>query len=521
MSNLAIISSFLVSFFIHNGVHASSMTFGKPIPSDNFLTEEAYQEQLKTSKKSSTFRKVATIDRLDYAETFNDDFKNLSSELIGGHTWKDGKQTATILPGVRTETDLAILVAKYNNDINFNKLSIQSKWVAAQLALLLPWRGFFFRARPLMEDSDAPFVHSFIVGWLRNANAGVNAFVPTPQWVSGFDFVAKPYVGMLADIKTDNDLYFFVKNELLPSLQKFNTRMNNIVYATVNGERKINPEFRPFYFDNKLIYSTSKIVDEQDRYVVMGRGEVHSVISSANLTISSLHVALAYNWNGLLKTINGVATVMGFNNLLSSNPDKMTAKDRVSIVRNARQLFRIIPKTSELPDGGATWTRAAYPWFREGVRQGRIAWNFTKNEDSTIGNQFPLLDPRTFIPFTRTIDTSFENISHLIEGHGVRSSLVDGQEIQVNFQAIYNNPPEDLKAFLATGFEEGPKSLVEPITRKEYRNYKYGNPKTWNLGAYLPYFPDIDQKDIPKAARILSQSWGANILGAALFPVLF
>jgi hypothetical protein len=199
----------------------------------------------------------------------------------------------------------------------------------------------------------------------------------------------------------------------------------------------------------------------------------------------------------------------------------MTAELRVAKIRSEQFLFTLLKKSSRLPEGGAMWTKASYPFFKEGVRQGRMAWIYLKATSQEDRAQFPIMDPRSFVPFARVIDTSFENVERLIHGDGVKSSLIDGEEIQINFKEIFDNPPNDLKDMLAKGFEPGPSNLIETKTGRKYRNYKMGNPKTWDLAKYQPYFPNITQSDVPKAARVMSQTWGANIAGAALFPVLF
>lgn len=511
-----------------------SPNYAGPTPTNySFMTDDFYEKEIIRVKKEAASRKMANTDRVDYATAFSDDFKNLSSEIMGGSVWKDNKETSEVLKGIRQQennpldSQLAVIVDKYNQDANYKNLSVQSKWVAAQLAALKPWRGFLTRARPLIEKSGAPFVHTFLISWLRSVNAGINAFVPTPQWKAGFDYVVKPFVGMPADIETERQLYNFVQEELLPALYVLSGRLNHLVYTytdegTPNERRVQNNEFKPFYFDNKLVYSTSKIVDEQDRYVILDRAELLSALSGVNLTISALQGSLAYDWTELLPTIHSIGAVYGFNTYIPFiNHDKMTAKFRINKIKDSTGLFKLIPAQPGLPEGGSTWTKVSYTWFKEGVRNGRLAWHSLKASKNENRDRYPIMDPRSLTPFARIIDTSFENIEALIKGEGVKSSLVDGEEIQVNFKLLFDNPPADLKSFLAVDFEGGESFNRDPLTKRKYRNYMMGNPKSWNAATYQKYFPGITQENIPKAARILSQTWGSNIIGAALYPVLF
>ena len=519
---------------VKSAASKQALNYAGPVASNySFMTDDFYEKEIIRVKKEAASRKMANTDRVDYATAFADDFKNLSSEIMGGSIWKDNKETSEVLKGIHHQENmpldiqLAVIVDKYNQDANYKNLSVQSKWVAAQLAALKPWRGFLTRVRPLIEHSNAHFVHTFLISWLRSVNAGINVFVPTPQWRAGFDYVVKPFEGMSGDIDTERKLYDFVRAELLPALYILSDRLNRLAYVYLNEgtqqEQRIEQsEFKPFYFDNKLIYSTSRIVDEQDRFIILDRAELLSALSGVNLTISALQSSLAYDWTELLPTIHNMGLVYGFNTFMPFvDHDKMTAKIRTSKIKESAGLFKIIPAQSGLPDGGATWTRQSYTWFKEGVRNGRLAWHSLKASKNETRLRYPVIDPRSLAPFTRIIDTSFENIEALIKGDGVKSSLVDGEVIQVNFKLLFDKPPRDLKLFLAEDFVEGKSFIRDPVTQRKYRNYMMGNPKSWNAKIYQEYFPGITQDNIPKAARILSQTWGSNIIGAALYPVLF
>ena len=85
---------------------------------------------------------------------------------------------------------------------------MDAKLVAAQMALIMPFRGFLYRARPLVEDHK--LAHSFVLTMIRNMSVGINVFLPTDQWSAGLKFVADPYHGIKQDIKNDQDFYNFL-----------------------------------------------------------------------------------------------------------------------------------------------------------------------------------------------------------------------------------------------------------------------------------------------------------------------
>ncbi len=490
----------------------------------HFLTKKQYKKQLgfmenQSKKNAKKGRRISNTDRVDYASVFSNDAKNLHSEIIGGKNWSSDDSSGKEISGLKTSKDLANLIEKYDNDSVMNKLSPQAKWVAAQLAALKPLRGIVTRVRPLVSKSDAKVVHTFIVTWIRSVSAGINSFNPNSEWQVGFDYLVQPYLGMGKDIKTEGDLYLYMKDEVLPQLKKFEQRVRSITY-TGDDLKTLDESFAPFYFDNKVLYKTMNVVDEDDRFVVIDRAEVHSLISSINLAISGVKYGLAYDWDGLLEAANNVAKSYGFNSFFNSSVGNMTAEKRVKAIKKNKDLFKLVPDKKHIPGGGVTWTKASYSWFKEGVRQGRLAWTYTKNYDGYRAERRPLIDPRAFVPFQRIMDTSFDAVSDLIEGEGVHSTTIQGESISVNFEKFFTNPPADLKAFLPVGFNNGSKELTEPNTKRKYRNYNYKNPNEWNLEVYKQYFPEIDEKGVPNAVRIMNQAWGGSLLGAVFTPVL-
>ncbi len=493
---------------------------------ENFLDRKQYQAEkakvTKWGKKGKKInRKISQVDRLDYVAVFEDDTKNLISEIIGGDIYLKRKKIGTT-KGATSNGRLYNIINKYNRDSEYDKLSPQAKWVAAQIAALKPMRGIVARLKPLVEDADAPMIHSLVVTGIRGVNAGINAFNFDSKWDVGFDFLTKPFTSLDKEkdlISNETDLYNFVKDEVLPNLRILSGRLRALIYA---GKTPI--EFEPFYFDNKLLYKSMNVVHENDRFVLIDRAEVHAALSATYYAISSLEYSLGYSWTGLLKTMNNVAKAYGlYNNKLTANPDKMTAKERIERIRKEKNLFR-------LNKNGKEYTEAAWAYFREASRQARLSWIYIDGYEGTSGERYPLLDPRAIAPFARVIDTSFDNIEELIdiedsEDHmTVRSSMIQGETIKVKTKALFFDPPTSLRDFLPTSFHGGQKETEFKVVggKIKARNYQYGNPKGWNTKVYNKYFPDINtDEDIPRAARILSQTWGTSVMGMALYPMLF
>ena len=96
-----------------------------------------------------------------------------------------------------------------------------------------------------------------------------------------------------------------------------------------------------------------------------------------------------------------------------------------------------------------------------------------------------------------------------MNGTGVKTAMINGEPVEVDFEGFFSRPPEDLKVFLPLNYDEGPSSKTDTATGKTYRNYLQGSPIGWRVGEYQKYFPNVkDSGDIKDAARVMSQTWG-------------
>ncbi len=472
------------------------------------------QEKQSSHKKT---RRLANSDRLIYSKVFSNDTQELNKAILA----------------VKTHVELAELIEEYEE--KYDSLSTQAKWVAAQLVSLKPLRGMITRVRGLIEKSEnGAFVHSQLVAMLRATNAGINSFNPDGQWKAGFDYTVIPYFidkknkVVVPNIKTEKELFLYVKNELTPALQLYSDRIEKLA---------ILAESEPFYFDNKLLFNSQmNIIDDQDRFVAIDKGVAKSLSASIKLSLSATKYSLAYSWKGLLRAISSIAGSYGFHAVLD-NEGAMIAKKRIERITK-KSKFKDLYKRRDLisdvsKDEILSYTKSAYDDLDCALDYSKQAWEFIKASDSKQEFQsFPLFDVRSFMPFNRIIGNGFDNLDDLMDGQKVSSTIIQGETVQVKFKDLFESPPSDFKNFLATGFnvpnvrkilsKSDDKELKDPITGRFYRNYDYGNPNAWNYSFYTKYFPDAkDEKGVRNSARILSQIWGGTIMGATLSSVLF
>jgi len=464
-----------------------------------YMTDEQFAAQKKWAVEYGK-KRMPQSDVVDEESALSAELKNLRNRIIGGPIYQNGAKTRGLHSEITKSAELSNLIDEL--DSSFDSLPNDAKLVAAPLIALKPFRGITVRMRPLFTKHH--LVHATVVTSLRVAATGVNVFLPTAQWKAGFKYVTEPFNGMRGDIANDGDFFRWVAVELKPSLEKYITRIGNI-----NLEK-------PVYWDNKIAYKTANFVSDSDRFLLIGEAERKSWLSGLFLAHSAICSSLAYSWDGLFDVVQDVANIYGFQQVFKVEGATAEERTRKILKYNHRLFVKNNRADKYLP--------VAFSSLKEGLRQARVSWNILQqNKDNPNAFQ-QLLDPRAFVPFSRIINTSFDNIESLVEGNGVKSAIVGGEVVDVDFQRFFGkDAPENLLEFLPTGFEPGPAEFtpgqdkLATSTHKPYRNYMRGAPAHWNTEVWSRYFPKIrGDSDVRGAARILSQSWGGWILGIPL-----
>ncbi len=507
-------------------------------PEDDYpyMSDEEYTAFKKVAVKKSASRVPST--RLDFADPnvkFTSEYLNLQAKLIGGPVYdKNGQKTGNVETGVRDADGLAALIDKADDDAYYATLPNDAKFIVAALASMKPYRGFAFRARRLFDANN--FVHAIAIAGLRFAATGINVFLPTPQWKAGFQYFTEPlpvkYQTLTAAelkelpkssreratsyIVDEYSFFNFVNFEVLPAVSKYSIRLQNLVKASENGD------FKPFYFDNQLVISTANFVDDHDRILKIGGPELRLLLASTLASRSGLYASLAYSWTNLFQAFSGVAQNIGFQTVF--NVDLTTAQARNKKLAQAGLFLLQSPKKMAL----------AYDALKESVLQSDLAWKEIKASMSAANRVSdlqiaPLLDPRAFAPFTRSIDASVSTMVSLFEPNQdgkVQSAVVAGESVQVDLYKFFHGDtiPTDLKKFMPTSYVPGPKVFTSNSGSREgelakaaggpLRNYLEGSPATWDLNLYRVYFPSLkNERDVQNAARILTQAWGGWVIG--------
>lgn len=516
------------------GVEDEMLTVNLELPLNNDETYNKFLEEIKKSPRSTA---AAIVDVPAIEKKFENDFFEMRAELIGNGIAGDKNEK-----GIVNTKQLDTIIDKYSRRDVYNSLSNQSKFVALQLRALKPFKSFIFRAKHYIGGISA--TRTMIVTALRTQIAGIQSFFPISgnpsvnHWEVVFNYITQNSDDMGPEINTDDDLYKFFKN-LTAHYSGIVTDLGNLV---------VSKDAKPIWWDNKLYMSFANFSSEKDRYALLGKPELHAIYSAALLNLSTLYSTTAYSFNGLQSSIKSVGQLFGINDIgdlakaSKDGAEGMSSYSRIKVLRSHKDLFQIV-------SDGKDRMRKSYDLLQSSARAARISFEESKKLPEGQENLF---DPRVANAFNRIGSTSFANIDQLVdEKNGdVTSTVVNGERVKVSLKYFYHNPPENLRELYPTNWDLSWEEKVvnaPGYKHTKLRNYKYGMATEWNLDAYQKLFPEIKgynsrttpksattvqysdvsadgnnkTNEVPKYARILSQTWGSAIfaipLGAAIF----
>lgn len=503
-----------------------------PLNNDDFYNK--FIEEIKKSPRSTA---AAVTDVPAIEKNFEKDFLQMREELIGNGIAGDKNEK-----GITTVEQLDQIINKYSEPAKYNSLSNQAKFVALQLRSLKSFKSFIFRAKIYIGNISA--TRTMIVTALRTQIAGIQSFFPVlgnssvNHWEVVFNYITQNTPNMGSEIKTDQDLYVFF------------TQLTYDYAQIVNDFKDIvTSNFKPIWWDNKLYMSFASFASEKDRYVLLDKPEMYALYSAALMNLSTLSSTTAYSFDGLQSSIKSIGRLFGIDNIgdgitgiiTGQGADGMSSYSRIKVLNSHPRLFTLVPD-------GKKRMSLAYDYLKASVRAARVSYEETKKLPEGKQNLF---DARVANAFNRIGNTSFANIDNLVdEKEAVTSAVLNGERVKVSLKNFYDNPPERLSDLYPTKWDlssEGKKLKIPGYSNKgQYlRNYKHGMALEWNLEPYKKLFPEIKgykassapqsptavtysnvtgedkTNEVPKYARILSQTWGSAVfaipLGAAIF----
>ncbi|MCX6106990.1 MAG: hypothetical protein NTY08_14285 [Proteobacteria bacterium] len=396
---------------------------------------------------------------------------------------------------IKNADDFAALVGKLQRD--YNTYPVDLKFVAAQLIPLSGLRGLGYLVHNLAVQSKV--TDSLAVTGLMVTASGINLFSPPPAnggtgtaaWSAIFDYLTMPFAGVSEKFKSVRDLQAFIHTNLVAN-KALDTAISRISELNITANT-------PVVWDNRLVYGANGFADSQDRFVTLTDSEKNVAIAGLHSIYHNTLVFLSYNYDDSIKAMDKVGRLVGLDVVLPGQPDGVAAQDRAKIIRSFPALFTALPAAAE-------YMPAAYAHLKASVDAVGEAWRATKAQGNNSSNDFQLLSPAKILPWQRINDVSLSNIRALVNGQPVRSA-VTGETVTMNIPAFYNNPPQNMQAFLPVAFKAGDHNIV--VAGQTTRNYHYGEAELWDVNAFKPYMPGVNSStDVARDIRILGQVWG-------------
>ncbi len=457
---------------------------------------EAYkstvQKKLNESQKAN--RHIAQTDTMDEKAFLSPSFIKVRNQFLA-------VQSPEQLDGMITELSVKE---------NFDKLDRDGQFLALQFIALKPYKSFIFRAKTYLGTHTA--IRSGIITSLKSASVAQQIFNQGAEQKALFDYVTTPMAGMGAEILTDVNMEGFMVNELMPAA---NSNYMKFSVLLANSDK-------PIHWDNKVYASFANFSDSADRYAQIGLPEQYLMLAGFEQSLAGLLMTSAYSLEGFSEMVNRMAKEFGVDSMnVLAKVDGLSAAKRFKILSQYPNLF-------QLKSNGAAYTTAAYGFVKASLQNTKLAWSYVNANQSGNSQTAFWLNGQNLLPFSRQINAGLSNFDNLFASGQLSSAVVNGEKININFEKIFTSPPQSLSQFYPTEFDNSGKTLTKTIGAQKYTytNYKMDSATAWNADVFKVYLPDVKMNgnkttNITRELRVLSQVWGANILGLSISGLVF
>lgn len=481
--------------------------YSYPAPVVTVLSKQENLDAIKKIILQEGKRKLAnTVSEEWFESKMSPEFKKIRDAIL------------LISTGEQLDDKLAELEKNYN----YLKES-DSKFFAAQVIPLRAMRGMIWRLKGLVEGNK--LAHSVVLTTVKNVFVGANMFFPTDQTKAMSEYLTQPFVedgqapwtrkGEIclqfekASEGGEAELQAHVINVVIPILETSAERLSHI---QISGDWRV--------FDNRMWYGGDTFPDAIDRYALVGEVERFTALSAIYSTISSLSFQAAYSWNSTLDMNESMAKLYGWDSM-TFTVDGVPIKKRKKVLDDNRfaawgvlQFPNLVSKSWENLKNSTTAAENAW----QGMKTRAIS-------------EYTLIDNSRALPFQRVSQAKFTGMKDLFDGESTVFSSITREKVQVNLKAFFDGPPKNLRQLYPKEFVEGNEML--PLVLKtssgdkkvEYRNYKKGSGRSWDLSEDSPYrklFPKVSSDaEFKKGIQVLSQSWGSSMVAFPLTDYLY
>ncbi len=417
---------------------------------------------------------------------------------------------------INTPEGLDAFIVSENSKYDSYK-SDDIKFAVAQVSLLKPLRGIVWKMIPVVDKSKA--IHSFVLTFVKKLATDLSIILPTEQWAAGFEYITQPYAeaGKIANqFNGEADVQVFMATQVYKALETAIDRVSHLNFS--NGE---------MIWDKQVFYGSLTFKDNRDRYRLIGELERYATLTALHSTAFRLALGRVFSAQNGVLLAKKLGNLYGWDGFATREVDGVTAQQKIKIYRQ----HGFASYGMKFQDGDK-WAINAWNHLVASVGFADTTWEFIKARPFDESFAFSATLGNNRNNFNRG-DTRIKNLKALVtEGTAVLHNHVTGDVAKVNLSAFFKAPPRDLKSFFGLEFkDQGPPEInwiskkieVSPGNFKDvkYRNYFQGEPIAWNLELFKAYFPDLKkQEDIPKSARLLSESWGSWLILLPMMKVL-
>ncbi len=378
------------------------------------------------------------------------------------------------------------------------------KLVATGISMLKPLKGILFRSRPFVEKTRT--LHSAVLSAVRKNLTRFHTFFPGTQWDAVIAYIGKLPDSGAAQFMTEVDIQRYLASEVYPELMRAADRIESLSVR------------EPIVFDNKILYGTASFQSDLDRYRTFSAPEKLAALAEIHEDMAKVSVLLAYRWNDFLKVHQSLGMLYGidgFRGMFEGGVEGAPARDRVAKIKEYKDFLTLRDRGNPNGKGYAAMAEA-FKQMNLSVQNSNRLWDAVKKLPADYQ---AFVDPGSLNFKTRQIPLGIDTRIKLMKGPTPIVSAITGEAITVDLKKFFTSPPDDLKDFLATGFQDGPRETSDLFAGKsvKLRNYFEGSPTAWNLPAYHKYISGVNSNaDVPKSVRILGQAWGGDGMAAIL-----
>jgi hypothetical protein len=388
---------------------------------------------------------------------------------------------------------------EFLNKLETNKdAGMEVKYFSALAQLIRPFKGIIFKSVPIVSQNRT--THSFFLSLVQNAVSSTGIYLPTLQWQAVIAYLTEPDANIGEQYRTLSDVQAETEAVLLPALAK--------AIAAIEALNVTDAD--PIVWDNRFFHGSASFADPRDRFTKIGAAEKFSVLASLNYAVSSAKAACAYNLDDLPKVVAALGKIIGVDGFFGDRITGAPIMERTSVVKKFGSFMT-------LKSQGAALMNSALADFSKGVDYANQSFTAVTSRNSALGgarDEYWNIRPDRLMPEQRGIQLTLQELKAMTKGPTTLYSGVTNEKTTVNLAAFFSTPPADLKSFLPTSFVTTPAQSIGGVT---ISNYMYGSATAWNAGAYSPYLSGVTSPgDVPKIARLLSQSWGGRLIWTGL-----